>query len=195
MFQGISYIKLRPKLNKGGILKRDYITYSICKRPLGVEVERRFADFQWLRAQLDKEFPLNYIPPLGTSMVYPSSDYNLILAETKQLQWFLDKICIIPRLHESLSFKKFVGISDLKKFKESQNKIDPILQKELSYVNLVLMQNFNNNIKQSLLKNGITIEDFKTFDGSMEARVCPEMDHYTVQLQEFLENLIPNSKK
>jgi hypothetical protein len=60
----IKSIKLNvsdPKLIKGGLFSRDYTVYTISCSELSSVVYRRYGDFEWLRTELKRQFPNNYV--------------------------------------------------------------------------------------------------------------------------------------
>lgn len=57
------------KLVKGGLFSSNYMTYTIQTKPIEYLVERKLADFFWLRNILCREYPGVYV---GISLRGPS---------------------------------------------------------------------------------------------------------------------------
>eukprot|EP01083_Nonionella_stella_P306272 1072063_1 len=91
-----------------------YTTYTlVCDPPIinGVDliVSRRYNDFKWLRAMFVKCFPSLFIPPIPPKQILGRFEKSFVAQRRKDLQRFLNRICQIKPLSESLLFTVFLS--------------------------------------------------------------------------------------
>ena len=68
------------------------MTYTIDTPAFGYTAERRYSDFEWLRDQLIKEFPLCYLHPLGEKRLIRSFERDYVLARLQTLRYFMESL-------------------------------------------------------------------------------------------------------
>ena len=91
-----------------------YTVYTLCCSPpmmdgVALSVCRRFNDFKWLRLQFLECFPSIYIPPIPRSKVLGRFAAKFLEQRKKDLERFLNRICGIKPLAESLVFTIFLS--------------------------------------------------------------------------------------
>ena len=60
------------KVKPDGLFSFSYVSYKIRTEPLGVEVSRRFKQFEWLHSSLKNRFPANYVSLVVNSDTQPA---------------------------------------------------------------------------------------------------------------------------
>ena len=73
---------------------------------------RRFSDWDWLHAQLVRDFPGVVVPPLPEKLVMGRFSEEFVEARRRSLEKFLNRVALHPQLRESLHFKAFLEYSE-----------------------------------------------------------------------------------
>ena len=110
----ITISKIEQRNEQKRLSTTKYSVYTItCTPPVikGIDIEvcRRYNDFRWLRKLFIECFPAIYIPPIPPPQTLGRFDKTFTEQRKKELERFLNRICSIKPLSESLIFILFLS--------------------------------------------------------------------------------------
>jgi hypothetical protein len=100
-----------PECEIKGSYASKYILYTINTAPLGLSVQRKFADFNWLRTLLMKRYIGMHIPPIPAKLVSPPSK-SVAAGRRRLFACFLRHIGIHDVLRFDSAVLEFLGQTD-----------------------------------------------------------------------------------
>lgn len=73
-----------------------YVDYTVFTKELGVKVERRYSDFEWLKKNLELLHPGLPVPPIAKKGQFRRYDDKHLWKRVMILEMFLNKLMEIP---------------------------------------------------------------------------------------------------
>uniref|UniRef100_A0A915NZG3 PX domain-containing protein n=1 Tax=Meloidogyne floridensis TaxID=298350 RepID=A0A915NZG3_9BILA len=99
---------------------KSFIAYSLTCSTTGIQVSRRYKQFDWLHLQLTNKYLIIPIPPLPEKQVSGRYEEDLIEHRRSVLQLWVNKICRHPVLSQSEVWKHFMSCTDETKWKKGK---------------------------------------------------------------------------
>nr|CAD2172570.1 unnamed protein product [Meloidogyne enterolobii] len=99
---------------------KSFIAYSLTCSTTGIQVSRRYKQFDWLHLQLTNKYLIIPIPPLPEKQVSGRYEEDLIEHRRSILQLWVNKICRHPVLSQSEVWKHFMSCTDETKWKKGK---------------------------------------------------------------------------
>lgn len=99
---------------------KSFIAYSLTCSTTGIQVSRRYKQFDWLHLQLTNKYLIIPIPPLPEKQVSGRYEEDLIEHRRSILQLWVNKICRHPVLSQSEVWKHFMSCTDESKWKKGK---------------------------------------------------------------------------
>ena len=119
----VSVIKFDKK--EGGIFEQSYVCYYIHTQFLGKTVERRYSDFEWLKATLEMLHPGIPIPPIAKKGQFRRYDDKHLRKRMMILEMFLNQLLEIPELRAEEVLEQFIAIQDKLSFEKFKANYKP----------------------------------------------------------------------
>eukprot|EP01084_Bolivina_argentea_P076848 139320_1 len=119
--------KIEERNEQKRLSKSKYTVYTIkCSPPIisdiNISVCRRYNDFKWLRKVFIACYPSIFIPPIPPAQMIGRFNKKFTEQRKKDLERFLNRICAIKPLSESLVFTIFLSRPE-KTFNVSKDEI------------------------------------------------------------------------
>ncbi|KAF7640456.1 PX domain-containing protein [Meloidogyne graminicola] len=99
---------------------KSFIAYSLTCSATGIQVARRYKQFDWLHLQLSNKYLIIPIPPLPEKQVSGRWEEDLIEHRRSILQLWVNKICRHPVLSQSEVWRHFMSCTDEAKWKKGK---------------------------------------------------------------------------
>ena len=126
--KNIKVIIQNPKTSEKSLLSTQYTIYEVCTEYMHWLVQRRYSDFDWLRAILCKFYPRILIPPLpGKKVGNRRFDEDFIEKRMKFLQVFIDEIMKNEELKSSEALYAFLSFNDRTQFERKIKELNSII--------------------------------------------------------------------
>ena len=149
-----------PEKIEPGLFSKSYISYVISTIPLGLNIRKRYSEFEWLYLQLNKHYLNCIVPPLCKKNYMDQFNEDFISKRARALERFMNGIAIHPILKNSFIFYDFLTIKDENEFKQKkymyEKPFDPKRIKDLNSIDgqiKVSLTNENEIYYQNILDN------------------------------------------
>ncbi|KAL4500560.1 hypothetical protein ABPG72_002984 [Tetrahymena utriculariae] len=140
----------------GGLFSQAYIVYQVQTQPLNIEVFRRYNDFAWLHATLEKQYPQISIPPVPAKKSTRSFQPLFLSKRMAFMEKYLNKILKSPELKRSKFVEGFLTLTQEDAFSKLKKDGDKLVKQ--TKINQMITQNgeaqcvINQDINQFLKK-------------------------------------------
>ena len=122
-FKDIDNLEIKiafPEKVEAGIFSKSYVSYGVSVNPTGVNIRKRYSDFEWLHQVLNDHFLNCIIPPLCKKNYMEQFNEDFISKRARALEKFINGIAIHPILRNSFIFYDFLTIKDNEEFKQKK---------------------------------------------------------------------------
>ncbi|XP_013380502.1 sorting nexin lst-4 isoform X2 [Lingula anatina] len=103
---------------------KSFIAYQITPTFSGIQVSRRYKQFDWLHKRLEIKFPCIVVPPLPDKQVTGRFEEEFIQERMRQLQEWIDRLVKHPVVSRSETFIHFLTTTDEKQWKQGKRKAE-----------------------------------------------------------------------
>ena len=126
--KNVKVIIQNPKTSEKSLLSTQYTIYEVCTEYMHWLVQRRYSDFDMLRAILCKFYPRILIPPLpGKKVGNRRFEEDFIEKRMKFLQIFIDEIMKNEELKSSEALYAFLSFNDRTQFERKIKELNNII--------------------------------------------------------------------
>ena len=179
-----------PKTVNKGLFSKKYTSFKVSTSPHGIEVERRYNDFFWLRNSLQRDHPGVYIAPMDKKTSKQNKfDTSFLKKRIFNLQEFMNSICQHPELREDPHLHAFLTIVKEADFEKQKKELDKVQNPNSSILGQGLTK------KQFYLKNPIKVDHLITSTGQAECKINGEIKNLYSNLHKVLRDWIPEYNK
>ena len=108
---------------------KSYTSYQLTPSFSGLQVSRRFKQFDWVHHHFTQKFPMIAIPPLPSKQALGRYEDEFIEHRMKLLQGFVNRMCSHPILSQTEVWKCFISCTDENQRKAAKRKAekDPLV--------------------------------------------------------------------
>ena len=179
-----SYIILE-RMVKGGLFSKSYVSYTIHTTSLGVDVERRYSEFDWLRSVLLRDYPGVYIPPIARKQIQ-NFETEFLENRYDSLNKFIQTLSQHSILKHSPHYEAFVNLEDQSKFEKARKKIDaePCIYSSLS-----------KDFSLPVFSAGFKSASLKTKEGEYTAKISKDLHAFTMDTEKYFRACDPVLQK
>ncbi len=172
------------------MFSKKYTVFKITTSPQGIDVERRYNDFFWLRANLLREHPGLYVAPIDKKGGKKNKfELGFLRKRMYYLQEFLNSVCQHPELRASPYLEAFLTIVKESDFEKAKKEFDKIVNPNH------IINGGGINRKMFFAKNPIKVDHLVTLSGNAECKINADLKHHFSEFGKAIKQLIPEYSK